>query len=47
MNFASISKALRVPQKNVVRWCREGILEADSNKRLADSDMEKELWRWI
>jgi hypothetical protein len=47
MNFASISKKLGIPQKNVVRWCRDGLIDGDSNKRLADSDMEKTLWLWI
>lgn len=47
MTFASISKALAIPQKNVVRWCREGFAGKEVNKRLADSSMEKKLAIWL
>lgn len=31
--FASISKELEIPQKNVVRWCREGLSGKPFNRR--------------
>lgn len=47
LNFASISKRLEIPQKNVVRWCREGYRDADSSKRIADFQMEQTLKEWV
>ena len=31
--FATISKELEIPQKNVVRWCREGLSGKSFNRR--------------
>jgi transposase-like protein len=42
-NFASISKELEIPQKNVVRWCREGIEGKPFNRRCSEQPMEKRL----
>ena len=47
MSFAAISKNLEIPQKNVVRWCKEGFHTADSNRRIADTQMEVDLVAWI
>jgi hypothetical protein len=47
MSFAAISKSLEIPQKNVVRWCREGFNTGDPNRRIADSQMEESLAAWI
>ena len=47
MSFAAISKNLEIPQKNVVRWCKEGYHTADSNRRIADTQMEVDLVAWI
>lgn len=47
MTFAAISKSLEIPQKNVVRWCREGFNTGDANRRIADSQMEESLAAWI
>lgn len=47
MTFAAISKSLEIPQKNVVRWCREGFNAHDASRRIADSQMEVELAAWI
>lgn len=47
MTFAAISKSLEIPQKNVVRWCKEGFHSGDPNRRIADSMMETELAAWI
>jgi hypothetical protein len=40
MTFAAISKSLEIPQKNVVRWCKEGFNGKDANRRIADAQME-------
>jgi len=40
MNYASISKELEIPQKNVVRWCKEGYFGKGTGKRSNDSIME-------
>ena len=47
MSFASISKELRIPQKNVVRWCREGLAGKPFNRRIDDSTRELKLWSWV
>lgn len=47
MTFAAISKNLQIPQKNVVRWCKEGFIDKDSSRRVADADMELELAEWL
>jgi hypothetical protein len=47
MSFAAISKNLEIPQKNVVRWCKEGFHTVDSNRRVSDSQMESDLVAWI
>jgi transposase-like protein len=41
--FASISKDLNIPQKNVVRWCREGLSGKSFNRRgsAGQNDSEK------
>lgn len=41
MNFASISKSLEIPQKNVVRWCKEGFFGRDAGRRVSDLRMEE------
>ena len=45
--FASISKELSIPQKNVVRWCKEGEMGKDMSRRVADVDLERSLADWI
>ena len=45
--FASISKELSIPQKNVVRWCKEGEMGKDMSRRVSDVDLERELTNWI
>jgi|JI10StandDraft_1071094.scaffolds.fasta_scaffold1174513_1 hypothetical protein len=45
-SFASISKELEIPQKNVVRWCRESESK-EPNKRTIDRAMEIRLVAWI
>lgn len=47
MTFAKISKLLEIPQKNIVRWCKEGYIAKDVSKRVADHNMEKSLFEWI
>lgn len=47
MTFAAISKSLEIPQKNVVRWCREGFNTGEPNRRIADGQMEEALAAWI
>jgi hypothetical protein len=47
MTFAAISKRLEIPQKNVVRWCKEGYIGRESSRRIADADMEQSLIDWI
>lgn len=47
MNFASISKELEIPQKNVVRWCREGYSGKEGTRIAVDSEMEEELAFWL
>lgn len=47
MTFAAISKTLEIPQKNVVRWCKEGYIDRDSSRRIADADMEDSLVEWM
>lgn len=47
MSFASISKSLQIPQKNVVRWCKEGFIGREASRRVADAEMEQELATWI
>jgi len=46
LTFAYISKELKIPQKNVVRWCKEGELNKEFTRRVSDPEMEKELEKW-
>lgn len=47
MTFAAISKTLEIPQKNVVRWCKEGYIDRDTSRRVADAEMEENLVDWM
>jgi hypothetical protein len=47
MTFAAISKSLEIPQKNVVRWCKEGYIGRESSRRIADAEMEDALSIWM
>lgn len=47
MTFAAISKMLKIPQKNVVRWCKEGFINRETSRRVADSRMEELLSVWL
>lgn len=47
MTFATISKNLEIPQKNVVRWCKEGLIGKETSRRIADAAMEEALAEWI
>lgn len=46
MKYAAISKRLGIPQKNIVRWCKEGFIVREV-RRKSDSEMEQALMEWI
>lgn len=45
--FASISKDLGIPQKNVVRWCRESEKGKSFNTRSPDNSTRERLANWL
>ena len=47
MTFASISKQLEIPQKNVVRWCKEFAASKNLVRNNSEEMMEKKLFSWM
>ena len=46
-NFATISKELDIPQKNVVRWCREYSIGKPFTNRSASHSVKDGLSSWL
>ena len=46
-NFASISKELDIPQKNVVRWCRENYVGKPFTNRSINQNVKEGVSEWL
>jgi hypothetical protein len=47
-SYAFISKLLKIPQKNIVRWCKNGIYRKEgAGRKIGDEIMEKNVVEWI
>jgi hypothetical protein len=47
-SYASISKLLKIPQKNIVRWCKSGIHRKEgAGRKIGDVEMERKVLNWI
>lgn len=43
-----ISRLLRIPQKNIVRWCKNGIHRKEgAGRKIGDAEMEHKVCEWI
>ena len=39
-NYASISRKLKIPQKNIVRWCKNGVFrKKGAGRKVGDESM--------
>ena len=46
-NFATISKELEIPQKNVVRWCQEHLDGKEFSARSVDPEVKEKISLWF
>lgn len=47
-SYAMISRLLRIPQKNIVRWCKNGIHRKEgAGRKIGDAEMEHKVGEWI
>jgi transposase-like protein len=47
-SYAFISRVLGIPQKNIVRWCKNGVYRKEgAGRKIGDSEMERFVIQWI